>query len=440
MRILLITHNFPPLNQVGSLRMYHWAKYWAREGNDVFVITTKKYNFDGPLDLDIQRLNRVVINEIPYLPFWCKGAHKISMNYISSNGSEKSVLNINLLKEYNRKCRIYFCFGSLGDIHDFWIRPATKASLNLIQNRPFDIIVSSYGPPSPHLVAAKIKKFHYKIPWIADYRDLWTFNCVMKSKGPFKWIEKWIELSSVGKYADAITTVSEPLANNLHARFNKKTIVIENGFDPEEFESSDYKNLHLIDKNVCKIVYAGTIYPGYRDPTPLFNTILSLHKYGLLDPKKFQILFYGERSAYIENLIKLMRVEEWVKIIGPISRRNMLNVLSNSSALLFLDWCDTNERGIITGKLFEYMASKRPIISIGKTINTEANKIIKNTGIGIACGNDEEKIKEFILDLINNDGNWTGYCPNLDKICYYSRKNQAKRLLNYFETLIRESK
>lgn len=437
MRILLVTHCFPPLNKVGALRMYHWAKYWALEGNDIFVITTQKYHFDGPMDLDLLKPDKIFVNSISYLPFFGKGEGKVSNKYEMGNNHHTSISNTDLFKQFIRNCRRYI--GSLFDIHDLWIRPATKAGLNLIQNHPIDIIVSSYGPPSSHIVASKIKKKHIKIPWIADYRDLWTFNPIANAKAPFKWIEKKIEFSTVGKYADVITTVSKPLANNLLSRFNKKTLVIENGFDPEEFYFSDRTEYLRNDINYCNIVYTGTIYPGYQDPTPLFNTVLTLHQEGLLDTVKFQIIFYGERSAYLENLIKLKRVEKWVKIKGHINRKDILNVLLNSSALLFLDWCDVNNSGIITGKIFEYMASGRPILSIGNNRDSESNKIIEDTGIGLACGFDEGKIKEFILDLIKN-GSWSGYFPNLDKISYYSRKNQAKRLLDYFGILIQEKR
>ncbi|MGI6455392.1 MAG: hypothetical protein ACOX5R_07165 [bacterium] len=145
-----------------------------------------------------------------------------------------------------------------------------------------------------------------------------------------------------------------------------------------------------------------------------------------------EVHFYGHYLIGLEDLIKRYSLNENVYVHDNKPFEEILKVQQNADVLLFLDWCDPNYPGILTGKLFEYIASGRPILCIGKAKDTCAGKLIEELGVGVSCGDDVEMIEEFLLHIIKN-GKWLHYNPDIEKIEYYSRENQVKRLIKIID-------
>src|SRR5690606_29445019 len=105
------------------------------------------------------------------------------------------------------------------------------------------------------------------------------------ARGVLRLIENGLERRAVKGRADALATVSRPLADSLQSRYPELPVwVVENGFDPDEFPDWQTRILTPPSSNgMLRICYAGTIYPGRRDPTPLFEAVNNLIDGGVLD-------------------------------------------------------------------------------------------------------------------------------------------------------------
>ena len=425
MKILIITHEFPPLNTIGALRPYSWAKYWSRMGHDIKVITTKKEKFDGILnsEFDWSDLNAVEIEELEYLPSVFRP--KTSLSPVQKNQvKEKQKFDFySIIKTYSKYIRQLLGVGSLISIRDLWIPPAVKRALQIYQYWKFDCIVSTYGPPAPHIVAGIIKR-KLNIFWLADYRDLWYQTHYLATKFPFSILQKEIENFIVSK-ADRITIVSDPLKERLRERFGNKVVTIPNGFDTEKKP----KELHSIFQKDCKIrlAYTGKIRKYKQDLNPLFEAICRLKQQRLNLQSKLEVLFYGWQLEKVPSLIENYNLSDIVKLPGAVYREDALQIQRSVDALLFFDWEDDSVDGILTGKIFEYMYSGTPVLGIGASEKTAAGRLIQEAGIGICLGKSVEKIAKCIEKLLNHEEIY--YSPSQEVLQQYTRESLAKKML-----------
>jgi len=429
-RILLISCFFYPQNRIPVLRIGQWAKYWASEGHDVTVLTSKKYSFMGPFGLDPELPEGVKVIEVPCIPGFLQRSATSSTENKRPPESGKSASTESSLKKNVRSLRGYI--GSTVDIHDLWVGPAFKAGLRLLTENRYDAIVSSYSPPAAHIVASKLKKKHPNLVWFADFRDLWANNHITSAKGVFKWIEGAREKHCLRGRADAIITVSQPLAADLQARHPDLPVwVVENGFDPQEFPSwvQAISEAPKLSGNIT-ICYAGTIYPNRRDPTPLFNAVNELIDSGQLSANKISIEFYGQNERELSEIIQRTRANRHhtIKIKGFVTRQASLEAQRRSDLLLLLESGEPLARGMLTGKVFEYLVSGIPILAVGIDNRHAAGALLENTGTGF-CSNDSEELKRLLLRAIENK-HFSFYRPHKDLIGKFSRQTQARSIID----------
>ena len=420
MRILIIAYYFPPETHatMASLRPYSWAKYWSKMGHEVCIITNRKNNYlkqkyfqNNYLDFE-----KVQIEEVER--FFIESSSVTEDRVTSKNNNTYS-----LAKKILIQFRDYLNSGTLFYGSNLWIIPAFKRALEICQTSNFDLVISTYSPPASHIVAGLLKK-KLNIFWVADYRDLWSENDYLPSKEPFASLEKFIENKIVSQ-ADLISTVSTEIAKNLKSRFHLETITIENGFDIQEYLKTN--KLFFLQDHKIRLVYTGTIYPGKRDPCVLFQGLELLSKTRTDIKDKLEILFYGWDLSNLKKLVKKYQLEYLVKIFPPVDRKQSLQIQQSVDVLLFLDWNDPTVNGILTGKIFEYMYSGTPVVSIGGSLNSAANQLIAAAGIGISVGNSVQDAANFINDLL--DGKTIPYNPNPEILQKYTRENLAKKML-----------
>lgn len=409
MRILIVTYFFPPLNRIASLRPYSWAKYWSRLGHDVYVITKQKTSEDGPLNMDnIYELKNVSILELKAWPFRLK-----KMENENSNGGNRIA---GKLLDYLKAIRVLLQ-------RDFWGFSACKIIDQIHRAHPFDAIVSTYGPYGGHVISSWLK-MKYHIPWVADYRDLWHGNHARPKPWPISVVEDRFEKYFVRR-ADLITTVSEGLNQKLSRRFNCTVVTIENGFDQDDLLGIDGTSI-FPDDGKMRIAYTGTIYKNFQDPSPLFEALLMLKENGFPVEEKIEVLFYGSRLGNLADLISHYDLEAIVKTPGFVSRKDSLRIQRNVDLLLFLEWDGPAGEDILTGKLFEYLFSGRPIISIGGNPGEPA-KLIETSGAGLVLGKSPDHIADILQKVAG--GYQINHGPPEDQLERYSREYLAEKML-----------
>ncbi|MBE0426202.1 MAG: glycosyl transferase GT4 family protein [Nitrospirae bacterium] len=239
-----------------------------------------------------------------------------------------------------------------------WYNYAIDSASDLLVREKVDAMISTSYPVTAHLIASKLKK-KYRIPWIADFRDLWTQNHYVNKYKLIKYIERRLELKTLSD-ADVLVT-AHPLVNVLQRLHkSKKILCITNGYDVDDFPEIQVK---LTDK--FTITYTGKLYNGKRDPSMLFKAVEELINEKKIKKELTEIRFFGCNEKWLIDEIKKYNLEGVVTVNGIIPREEALKKQRESQILLILRWDNKNEEGIFPGKVFEYFGAKRPIIAVG---------------------------------------------------------------------------
>lgn len=312
------------------------------------------------------------------------------------------------------------------DFLDLWKKRAWD---ELSKEEPWDLVVSTSGPYTVHFLADKLKKKKLAKAWIADFRDTWSNSFIYPGIFPFNLLEPYFE-KKLMKNADFITTVSDPFASLLGKLHGiNKVHVIENGFDPEDLETLDKQPIFPKDGKL-RIVHTGTIYLGKRDPSPLFAAIERIASSPSSRPllNRLEVLFPGPYQANLSSLIEQYKVGQWVKMPGFLSRPEALRMQRDADYLLFLPWNDPNIDGVLTGKIFEYLFSKTPILSIGCEKIEASQKLILEAKAGLSLGN-AANTYSFLVHILENkkEKPLLENDPFLEK---YKRNFLAKQLID----------
>jgi glycosyltransferase involved in cell wall biosynthesis len=334
-----------------------------------------------------------------------------------------------IYRQLHRIRQHYGIFASchMPDLTDFWVPKALSAVQSC---EPWDVMISTAPPFPVHRLGYEIKRQGITKHWIADYRDLVTQSPITPGLFPFSWIEKRLEKRFM-KAVDAVTTVSDGLADSLKTLYSNVPIsIVENGHEPE-YISMLPPEPFFSDHTKFRIVYLGVIYPGKRDPSPLFQAIRELadsprHR-GLLN--RLEVLFYGPEMGDLERLVDKYNVSAWVCYSGFVDHLTSLRIQRDASALLFLSWTTPNVEGMLSGKIFEYVASGTPVIAIGGKKATAPEELIESTHSGDVFGCDADKIKNYLVSVLQQKDFPRKSVNNSTVLERYSRKVQAEKLL-----------
>lgn len=401
-------------------------------GLRVTVLTAKKYAYDEPLDLILPELNNVRVVEIPYRG--SKGKNENIYKSGSKMSGWKSLL-ITLLKRYSSL--ITRLTGVSFDVRNRWGNKALPIAISLCREENVDVIVSTFGPPACHFIASNVKGRLKGIKWVADYRDMWSIRHNQHLIGWQKRHEKRREKKTLAS-ADLITTVSEPLAESLFLFLNKSVYVIYNGFDEDWGKVKARlacKSKSVSDRDRIKIVYTGMIYPGWQDPTPLFQAINSMIERGVISMNDVHIHFFGGRQFGLRALVAKEAAGGYVSIHGHVPREKALEAQRNADILLLMESGAKAAKGVLTGKIFEYMMSGKPVISLGSKSNSAIGELINKTKIGVVCEDDSEKITWALLKMLGGKQEEI-YSPRIDFIAQFHRSFQATRFVKLINNVL----
>ncbi len=415
MKILIITEFFPPLNSIASHRPYSWAKYWSSQGYKVTVLTTKKQVDNA--DKMIKNNDGFELIEIA-VPFKRYSKKKESKRIASKKKggflSPIKRLVRHLAKKYGilSSCR-------MPDLTDLWIKPALKE----VVLKPWDLVFSTSGPYTTHLLAMKLRENGVVHKWVADFQDLWVKNPVYPGFFPFTIFEWFLEKKVIAK-ADKAVTVSLHFAKILEKRHHlKKVDVIMNGFEPTDRQglNSEYF-FEKADK--WRIAYTGAIYAGKQNIEPLFQAVSDLKSYNHSFIQRLELVFAGPTKEYITQLAQKYDILEYVNHHGMLSHEEALRIQRDVHMLCFLEWTSD---GVPTGQVFEYISSKTPIMILGDGIR-DGGKIILEAQAGHLFS-DFNEISTFLSHEIKGLEK-ESLCPNDAILKKYERKHLAEEFLN----------
>jgi glycosyltransferase involved in cell wall biosynthesis len=410
-KVLIITHLLHATPRIPSL-----VKYFAEFGWQPIILTPP-------------------IEEGTATQFRLPKNFKNNVNVIETQGYSSPYGKKRLASKKYSKIRPFLKFfykyyreiAQYPDAEKGWTPFALKASDELLQNKDIDAIVSTSSPVTSHLIAKELKEKH-KISWVAELRDLWTQNHNYPYSPLRKFFEKRLEIETLLR-ADALVALSSPDAEKLRALHKGKRIyTITNGFDPDKI--SDGK-ANLTSK--LTITYTGQIYTK-QDPSKLLVALKGLISDKTLDPTDVEVRFYGPENALLTKHIQELGLSNIVKQYGVVPIEISLKKQNESQLLLLLKWEDPRERGVYSGKVFEYLAAKRPVLATGGTDDV-ITELLNETNVGIDAKSVEDiknaLRKSYIDYKLKDKISYQGIEEKIDK---YSYREIAKKFAEVIST------
>ncbi len=382
-KVLIIAYCFPPMPAVGSQRSYKLAKYFQYFGWEPTILTVER---PGDLPGDVRVIATAYTDRIVSI--------KRMIGFDPGTGVHEQ-WGIPVTKNFNYPTWKSKTIGFVRQVIAFpddargWYRHAVKTASELLDKEKVDAVISTSYPVTSHLIARKIKQ-QYGIPWVADLRDLWTQNHYYRKSGIVSFFEQRLEMKTLSD-ADMLVTISEPLVDVLKSRYlNKDVRCVTNGYDPDDFEASSTG----LAENFT-ITYTGSLYNGKRDPSMLLETIAELIKEGKIARDRAEIRFFGTHEEWLVDDIKKYGLNDVVKVCGLVSREQAIKKQKESQLLLLLLWNDKDEKGVYTGKIFEYLGSQRPILAIGGS-GSIVKELLTSTNSGHFAEN-KRQLKTILL-------------------------------------------
>lgn len=366
MRILLVSYFFAPSNGMGALRVTRLASFLMNAGHDVRVLSAASSGWPPTLNYDfpnerVLRTPQVDINWLPRRLATLRNAASAALKPGSNSSGpgttprEAPASRSTLL--LHQASMLYTNALNWPDARAGWLPYAWRAGRRLLRTWRPDLVYAS-SPPPTCLLVGKLLAARCGVPWITEFRDRWSDDPYYSKPAWRQALEVTLERRIVAS-AYAIATVSEPWAKRYAQKYGKPTLVVLNGFEPDDYAGRESSG--AIHSPSLEIVYTGSIYPGRRDPTPLFHALA-------LAPELqagVRVHFYGTSPEHVLALASKAGVQDQVAIHGHLPRAQAVAVQQQADVLLLMQWNDPREQGNLPGKLFEYLGARRPILGLG---------------------------------------------------------------------------
>ncbi|NIM97534.1 MAG: glycosyltransferase [candidate division Zixibacteria bacterium] len=437
-KVLIVSYLYPPMQAIGSYRILSFAKYLPKYGFRPHIISTvvNKRTWFGPLDKEAGTGEEVVRVGGAQLGALAKQIFDQRLSGFGISRGKFRSSQSSVLKRF-----LGFFYDEILTFPDPewpWYWMGRKRALEATRKLEPDIILSSAPPFSSHLVAAYIQR-KLRIPWIADYRDLWSKNYVRQRMRLVQAMESYLEKKTL-RDCSAIITVSEPLRQDMRDFVDIPVYVVTNGFDPEDYQAIDGELPAGWETSRINAVYTGMWYPGKQDPTALFRALKILSKSGEIRPGELKVWLYGPNVHLLREKISAFSIEPFIGLEGPVARRQALNFQKLSDILVLLEWTDSAVKGVFTAKFFEYLGAGKPILAIGPSGGV-VEQALKETGMGVV-ENDPLKLSKMIKNFVQRgvlkeDVGAHPIAP--EQLRKFTREYQAGLLAEVLKSAMREN-
>lgn len=428
-KVLLICYYWPPAGGSGVQRPLKFVKYLRDFGWEPIVYTAK--NGEYP------EIDKTLVSEIPDGIQVIK--RQITEPYtfykIFSGKKQRSKITPNFFtqkkKGFIQQLSIFIRSNFfIPDARMWWIKPSITYLKDYLAKDPVDAIISTGPPHSLHMIAKELKA-ELGIPWLADFRDPWTnidyfkeLTLLPSAKEKHERLEK-----EVLTQADRVVTVSPTWAKELEALGNGKVNTITNGYDTSDFGSSPTK----LDTKFT-IVHPG-MFSKARNHEVFWETLSEIVKENAFFARDLHIHFYGITDPSVIEAAKKYGLEQYVEIGSYVPHNQIVDIMASAWVLLLSVHDSPNLQGFVPGKLFEYMASRRPILCLGPETGDSA-RIIKETKSGLVSGfKDKSKLKINLMVLYSDftNGRVEKWGEGIEK---YSRRKLTGDLANVLSEIV----
>ncbi len=442
-RILLISYYFAPQNSIGAVRPTKLAKYLTRMGHEVTVICGEGMTGaeDSTLRRDMEELGDIhALREWNPLRAWkarkrgAAGTRTVPAPAApaqdAAGGAPKQA---SLPHRFANALYLYLWW-----LADVSFRRAAIHELKRLDGT-YDVVFSSYAPFSVHEIADWAKRSGLAKKWIADFRDEVGLS--------FRWQngrkERYMRM--LRRDADLRCAVSEGFLEMME--FESIGRVLSNGFDREDME--DIRESERTEE-ALRVTYCGTLLEGRRnvedrDVTPMFRALRALVDEKALDEERLRLVYAGGEGALFTSYAEACGLKECVEDHGRVSRGESIRLQRGADILLMASWNMASQRGILTGKLFEYMMMDKPIVCCmsGDLAQSGVKRVLEETGVGLCVEQanaeaDEAALLQWLREAVARWKAGENLIPqkNVSAVEAYAYPELARTLDGWMEELL----
>ena len=427
MRLLLVTYYFPPAGGAGVQRTLKFTKYLRASGIEPVVLTVEAGAYpslDPTLAADVPPGVEVVRTR-SLDPFGVYGAltgrsRREAVAVGSVGGAESAGARLGLWARAN---------VFLPDARVGWVPFAARAARRLLRAGRVDALLTSGPPHSTHLVGLALRRAlaDRGVSWIADFRDPWTginFYDELPMTAPARAFDAALE-RRVLRSADAIVTVSPTWARELEAKGGVEGVrVIQNGFDPDDFERTTPPASPSAES--FALTHVGSLY-GSRDPEALWGAVAALREQGAAEQLRIRLV--GRVDDAVRASLARHGLTEVVDASGVVTHAEAVGAMAAADLLFLSIEPVRNAAGILTGKLYEYLASGRPVLALGPPDGDAAGLLARTGGGRVIAWDDAHAIQATLADAYAAWERGEGRAgASADGIASVSRPAQAREL------------
>lgn len=418
-KVLIIAYYWPPAGGPGVQRWLKFVKYLPEFGIQPHVYVPENPTYpivDAALENEVSAKAIIVKRKIiePYglaSIFSKNNTQKISSGIIPNQRKQSFLQKMLLYVRGN---------AFIPDARILWVKPSIRFLEKYIVENEIDTIITTGPPHSLHLIGLGLKE-KLDLKWIADFRDPWTtigYHNELKLSQSSARKHKELE-SKVLKSADSILVTSATTKKEFQELTNQPIHIITNGYDVEKITKLP------LDKKFT-IAHIGS-FLSQRNPRILWKCLKEIIKETPSFKDDLQLKLIGAVSQEVLETIAEFRLDSYVNNLGYLSHKEAITQQRSSQVLLLIEINSEITKSIIPGKLFEYMASERPILALGPE-NSDFESIIKSTNTGVFHQYEEyDELKQTILEFYQK---YKTQSLNVHAVGLqqYSRRNLTKQL------------
>ena len=441
-RVLVVTYYWPPSGGSGVQRWVKFAKYLPQEGWQPVIYTPENPEYtaiDHTLEAEIPHSVEIIRRPITepydiYRKLMGKGA-STDMKTLTAGASGGAVTEISSGRKSFKQRLSLWIRGNLfvPDPRVGWVKPSVRFLKKYLAEHPVDVIVTTGPPHSMHLIGQRLHK-ELGIPWIPDFRDPWSRMYYLKHlpMSARTWRRLRAMEQSVLDDCSTVLAVTPLVQEEFQAQTKTPVAMITNGYDggdfdqavePDGFFNVVHTGLFAADGNPLNLWKALGI-KAWADPD--FKAALRLRLVGKVDREVYDAI---AEAGLKDNVIDLGYRDHLTAVREQLAATVLVLPLRN----------DPEYRPILPGKLFEYLASRRPVLGIGQEDGAMA-RVLADTGAGITAGWENLEAMRDFIDKAWEQFKAGGVPPVQGDIDRFSRRSLTRELAALLERVSNENK
>ena len=458
-RVLIISYYWPPTGGSGVQRWVKFAKYLPSEGWQPVIYTP-----ENPEQLAVdESLAAEVPAEAEIIKTHITEPYELYKKFLKKSGHSKEAVEVNPVNAQNKtfaQKAAMWVRGNLfrPDPRCLWIRPSVKFLKKYLKEHPVDLIVSTGPPQSMHIIGMKLAR-ETGLPWIADFRDPWTKIFYFKHLSMTRATERWHRRMEkrVLDEASVVVAVSPLVQQEFQNMTQTPVELITNGFDECDFEQGapdqswvshpDPDQATNIDPDQKSRLAAGGpdkdfvithtgLFAADGNPTMLWKVLAAKCTKDGEFRKHLRIRFVGKTDDAILEAVRAEGLDGHLTDMGYQPHAVAIREQRTASLLILPLRKEPEYRAVLPGKLFEYLASWRPVLGIGQP-DGAMSMILNTTKTGVVLNwEDEASITRFIDLCWKNHLKGELTVDDAD-ISQFTRRNLTHRMAELFDRLTR---